>query len=391
MKKISILIAVRNEEEIILSCLENLQLAINEFYKEEQNKTNFKIEILIGDDDSSDKSAEIIKNFINRNQDSDYKYFKIEKNNNEKINQNNLKGKVNVIHQLINYSEGETIILLDADILVNPNWLKELLKNYYQNDEIKMVMGTTIPRANEESFPIVGVLAKRHQQPMFVVFQIIDWIFGQGIFSIFSKLGFPQTAMGNNLIFDKKIYQELGGYEKIEFSVTEDVALFKAFQKHCRQQRQEQNCQTLQSVRQLKSTLFFLQLFNSQSLAYTEAEPTLKDWILQRHRWFCGAWQFSNFFKKGILLTYLFRIIFLIGIVVGIVLSGNSYLSLVVFLALGINFLLIISFFIKLKLKISLVTLLSILIFCFIEPFLYALVGIHFLKTKKVKWKEREF
>ncbi len=379
MKKINILIAVRNEEQLILSCLENLKQAINKFYKEEQNKTNFEIEVLLGDDDSDDKSAEIINDFINRNQNSEYKYFKIE-NNNDKIIQNNLKGKVNVIHQLINHSEGETIILLDADILVNQNWLKELLKSYYQNDEIKMVMGTTIPKINVKSFflAVVGVLAKRHQQQFFNHFQTMDWIFGQGILAIFSKLGFPQTAMGNNLIFDKTIYQEIGGYEKIEFSVTEDVALFKAFQNHC---------QTLQSVRQLNKNQFFLQLFNSQSLAFTETEKTLKDWILQRHRWFCGAWQFSNFLKKGILLIYLFRIIFLIAIL----LNGNNYLIFAILITLGMNYFLIISFFIKLKLKIFTSIFLSILLFCLTEPFLYALVGVYFLKTKKVKWKGRAF
>ncbi len=370
MKKISILIAVRNEENIILSCLDNLQVSINEFYKTEKNKANFELEILFGDDNdenTNDKSAEIIKNFIKKNQNLNYYYFKIDK----EINQNNLKGKVNVIYQLINYSEGESIILLDADIIVNPNWLKELVKTYYQNDKIKMVMGTTIPE-NSALF--------------FTNFQTIDWIFGQGILAIFSKLGFPQTAMGNNLIFDKNIYQQIGGYKKIEFSVTEDVALFKALQNHFK----KQNCQTLQSVRQLEkqnTKNFFIQLFNSDSLAFTEAESTLKDWILQRHRWFCGAWQFSNFLKKTLLLTYLFRIIFLIAIL----LSGNKNLILAFFIVLGINYLLIISFFIKLKLKISLFNFLSILFFCWIEPFLYALVGIYFLKTKKVKWKGREF
>ncbi|WP_338792980.1 glycosyltransferase [Bernardetia sp. MNP-M8] len=386
MKKISILIALRNEERIILSCLENLKRAINEFYQGEKNKNNFEIEILLGDDNSDDKSAEIINEFIKKNQNTNYTYFKIDKVLN-KINQNNLKGKVNVIHQLINQSEGETLILLDADILVNQNWLQELIKKYYQKESIKMVMGTTIPKINQESF--------------FTNFQTIDWIFGQGVLAIFSKLGFPQTAMGNNLAFDKKIYQELGGYENIQFSVTEDVALFKAFQNYIngcwwRQQQKKQNCQTLQSVRQVSNpqknkNQFFLQLFNSKSLAFTEAELTLKDWILQHHRWFCGAWQFSNFIKKGLLITYLFRIIFFIGIVVGIFLGGNSYLILAVFTILGINYLLILSFLVKLKLKISLSIFLQVFLFCLLEQFLYLLVGIHFLKTKKVKWKGREF
>jgi cellulose synthase/poly-beta-1,6-N-acetylglucosamine synthase-like glycosyltransferase len=254
-----------------------------------------------------------------------------------------------------------------------------------------MVMGTTIPK----------LIIQINQKIFLQSFQTIDWVSGQGILAIFSKLGFPQTAMGNNLIFDKKIYQELGGYEKIEFSVTEDVALFKAFQNHVNgrwwrhQQRQEkQNCQTLQSVRQSKQqnkNEFFTHLFNPNSLAFTEAEPTLKDWILQRHRWFCGAWQFSNFIKKAVLLVYLFRIIFVLGILLGIILNGNNYLLFSILAILGINFLLIVLFLIKLKLKISFSILVQILIFSLIESSLYFLAGIHFLKTKKVKWKGREF
>ncbi|WP_338769312.1 glycosyltransferase family 2 protein [Bernardetia sp. ABR2-2B] len=373
MRKISILIAVRNEEQLILSCLDNLKKSINEFYKIEENNHNFNLETLIGDDNDTnteDKSAEIIKEFIERNKGLDFNYFKIDRTKKELI-KNNLKGKINVVHQLINHSAGKTIILLDADILVNPNWLKELLTKYYQNENIKMIMGTTIPNPNQDSF--------------FTKFQTIDWLFGQGILAIFSWLGFPQTAMGNNLIFDRKIYEELGGYESIEFSVTEDVALFKTFQKYIK----EQSCLTLQSVRQNKQNKnqFFLHLFNSQSLAFTEAEPTLKYWILQHHRWFCGAWQFSNFLKKGILLIYLFRIIFFIGVI----LSGNIYLIFSTLLLLGINFLLIISFFVRLKLKVSFSTILQALLFCLMESFLYFLVGVYFLKTKNVKWKGREF
>jgi cellulose synthase/poly-beta-1,6-N-acetylglucosamine synthase-like glycosyltransferase len=132
---------------------------------------------------------------------------------------------------------------------------------------------------------------------------------------------------------------------------------------------------------------FFIHLFNSESLAFTESEPTLKDWVLQRHRWFSGAWQFSNFFAKTALLIYLFRVIF----VLGIVLSGNFYLIISFIFILIINFLLIILFLIQLKIKISFSIILQIILFCITESFLYSLIGIHFLKTKKVQWKGREF
>ena len=280
-------------------------------------------------------------------------YFKIDK-------ENNLKGKVSIVSQLIDISEGESIILVDADVFVTPNWLNELITNFYKNEQTKMVMGTTIPKVESH---------------FFAKLQMIDWLFGQGVLAIFSTLGFPQTAMGNNLMFDKKIYQNLGGYKKIEFSVTEDLALFKGFGNWWKYQKRQGN-----------KHHFFTHLFNSDALAFTESEPTLKDWILQRHRWLTGAWQFSNFFKKSLLLLYLFRILFFIGII----LSGNVYLIYLIFFLVGINFLLTLSFFIRLKLKVSFSILFQILVFCLVESFFYALVGIYFLTNKKVSWKGRE-
>ncbi|WP_291728844.1 glycosyltransferase [Bernardetia sp.] len=347
MKKISVLIAVRNEEQNILSCLNHLDKSIAKFYQKE-SQDNFEIEILVGDDNSEDKSAEIIKEFIQKNEKLNFTYFNIE-------NENNLKGKVKVVSQLIDISEGETIILLDADIFVTQNWLKELLTNFYQNDAIKMLMGTTIPKLDSNTF------------------QTLDWIFGQGVLAMFSTLGFPQTAMGNNLIFDKKIYQEIGGYQNIEFSVTEDLALFKAFGCWWGHQKRQDN--------------FFTHLFSPNALAFTESEPTLKDWILQRHRWLVGAWQFSNSIKKVILLIYLFRAL----IFIGMLLSGQIYIVLSVVCLLAINFFLLLSFFVRLKLKISFSTLFQILFFSLSESILYFLVGIYFLTSKKVKWKGREF
>ena len=51
------------------------------------------------------------------------------------------------------------------------------------------------------------------------------------LFSVASgaiRLGFPVTAIGNNLSVRRKAYDEVGGYRQIPFSVTEDYALFHA-------------------------------------------------------------------------------------------------------------------------------------------------------------------
>ena len=107
---LSIIIPVFNEEKTILPLIEKVN-SVNLI-------ANISKELIIINDCSSDKSEEIILNFINSNPEIDIKYFKHEQN----------KGKGAAIHTGIERANGNYIIVQDADLEYDPNEFNILLK-----------------------------------------------------------------------------------------------------------------------------------------------------------------------------------------------------------------------------------------------------------------------
>ncbi len=193
---VSVIVAARNEEENILECLRSL----NELVYPEK-----KIEIIIVDDHSTDKTSEIIKSYVRDKQ----KFKMIVPKENLKA----LKGKANAIANAIKIAKGDVILTTDADCTVNPLWTKTLA-SYYEND-VAMVCGFT----NQSS------LNAFHEM------QSIDFIFLLSVASGTMNLGKPLSCIGNNMSYRKNVYHEVGGYENIPFSVTEDFQILMAIHK----------------------------------------------------------------------------------------------------------------------------------------------------------------
>lgn len=242
--RVSILVAARNEENVILSCLQALA---NLQFPEKQ------LEILIGDDDSSDNTATIIQDFI-----KEKPQFKLLKITPEKYS----KGKANVLAQLIKHSNCEYIMVTDADVQVNKNWVTEMLKHV--DAKTGIVTGYTHVKATS----------------FWNSFQSLDWAFAQGIMYVFFEADQAITAMGNNMLITRKAYNEVGGYENLPFSITEDYALFEAVS------QKGYDC---------------LQVTNSNVKATTFAIDGFVNLLQQRQRWIKGS-----FAKLSWLLTILF-------------------------------------------------------------------------------------
>lgn len=122
---ISILIAARNEEANIVSCLQaisKLEYPIDRF------------EVWVGDDQSTDRTKELVTEFV---QDHPNFYLHTIEENLGKA-----KGKANVLAHLAHKAKGEVFCITDADVIVPTSWLKGLVTHWDEN--VGMITGITL-------------------------------------------------------------------------------------------------------------------------------------------------------------------------------------------------------------------------------------------------------
>jgi cellulose synthase/poly-beta-1,6-N-acetylglucosamine synthase-like glycosyltransferase len=244
--KVSILIAARNEAQNLPSSLEALLKL--DYHKD-------KLEILIGNDASSDESLSIAQNYARKY--AHIKVFDIHKQMGQ------VKGKANVLAQLAHEATGDVFLITDADVQVPESWVKGMM-SYYTPD-VGMITGITSVKRNT----LWGRL------------QHLDWLLALGMVKVITDLTRPVTAMGNNMLVSRKAYWEAGGYENIPFSVTEDFALFQAV------------CQKGYQIRQVIAPEVNAETFPADNFLQL---------LHQRKRWMSGAMQLP------------FHITFLLGV-----------------------------------------------------------------------------
>ncbi|MCF0055908.1 glycosyltransferase [Dyadobacter sp. CY356] len=233
--KVSILLAARNEEANIERCLKSLDAL--QFPKE-------NLEICIGDDDSSDNTAEIIQTFIKEK--PHFKYYKISGQT------AGLKGKANVLAQLAHFTKGDYLFFCDADIEVPAAWIDRMLSRFKDNTGI-----------------VVG-LTRMKKSGFFADFLSMEWLFTLTIMRFFSLFNIGITGLGNNMAVTRKAYDAIGGYEGIGFSIVEDYALFMAI---------------------VKNKFGFVQTYIPEVIAISEPLASFKELTIQRKRWMHGIMQ----------------------------------------------------------------------------------------------------
>jgi len=194
---VSIVVAARNEESNILSCLESFNKLI---YPDN------KLEIIIVDDASSDNTLKISSDFIH----GKLKFRVIHQEENDSAI---LKGKVRAMAEGIKIANGEIILTTDADCVASPLWAKTIAS--YYTEKVGVVNGFTSQFITNS----------------FSGMQAIDFIYLLFIAAGTINLGKPVSCIGNNMSFRKKAYEETGGFENLPFSVTEDFLLLNSIHK----------------------------------------------------------------------------------------------------------------------------------------------------------------
>ncbi|AKD04130.1 glycosyltransferase [Pontibacter korlensis] len=231
--RVSILIAARNEEHTILRCLQAIEAL--DYPKD-------KLEVLIGDDASTDTTRVVVDAYI---QDKpQYTCITITHTLGK------AKGKANVLAHLAKLATTDFYFYTDADIAVPPGWIKAMLSE--MREDVGVVTGITTIEGN-------GFFAK---------LQAMDWLYALGLMQVVSDLGLRVTTMGNNMLLRRQAYEQVGGFEGIDFSITEDIAIFNQV---------------------LKRGWGFRNIYNKYVLALSTPAATLSAYLQQRRRWMRGS------------------------------------------------------------------------------------------------------
>jgi cellulose synthase/poly-beta-1,6-N-acetylglucosamine synthase-like glycosyltransferase len=231
---VSVIVAARNEEQNIGECIESLLKC---------DYPSDKYEIVLVNDSSHDTTGIIMQNYARMN--SMIQYIEVDPVS------VHIRGKANALAQGIASSHGELIFFTDADCTVPPSWVKSQAA-YFKN-QTGLVGGFTRLRSNN----------------WFSGMQALDWFFLYSVGAGAVGLGKPLTAVGNNFCVRRDAYNDVGGFEKLPFSVTEDYILFNAI-------KESQNWK-------IRFPL------DPGTLVTSRPCVSFRDLYRQKHRWATGA------------------------------------------------------------------------------------------------------
>jgi cellulose synthase/poly-beta-1,6-N-acetylglucosamine synthase-like glycosyltransferase len=328
--KVTVIVAARNEEKIISNCISSLK---------KLNYDKNLLQIILVNDKSTDSTKSIMLN-----ETKEFSQFCVIDSDDTRLK--NLKGKANAIDSAIKIATGDIILMTDADCIVPTNWISETVKYYSEN--IQMVCGFT--KIN-------------HHNSFFAKLQALDWIYLQSLASCSSGIGKILSCIGNNLTFTKKVYNNIGGYEKINFSVTEDLALMRRI-------NSDENYEVIYPV-------------NPECAITTEECKTIKELYNQKKRWFKGGIGI-NFL--GWILGFELYIVNLL-LVFGLIFFNVYFYLFLITIKIISELLIILPVYFKLKFK-------GLLIYFPIFQIYFSIYGLllpfTFLHSSKINWKDRK-
>lgn len=229
---VSVLVCARNEAEHLPRLLNSLLASDYDLRK---------VEILVGDDQSTDDTKKVIENFAQANSCIKYKNIEEQKDG--------LIAKGNVLAQLVDAASFEKILIIDADMKVTSLWLKKMTTLLGQYD---LVSGLTM-------------VDKDFHRPYI---QFFDWTVVLHSMKVMADAGSAIAILGNNMGFRLSAYNQLGGFRALGPSDVEDLGLLRMAQ---------------------KAELSTFQYVGKAGKAYTKGQEGWLAMLEQRCRWMNGV------------------------------------------------------------------------------------------------------
>jgi cellulose synthase/poly-beta-1,6-N-acetylglucosamine synthase-like glycosyltransferase len=245
--KVTVLIAARDEEERIHYTIEDIIA---------QDYPRHLVEVIIVDDHSTDRTAEIIRRYAA----DGIKLMQLQ----EDKPLNSYKKKA--IAEAIGLSTGELMVATDADCRMGPKWLSSIV-SYYETHNPVMI-----------SSPVTYF----EEKSLFERLQTLEFSFLIGIGASFIGNGKASTCNGANLAYRKDVFYAVGGFKGIDDLASGDDELL------------------LQKVAvQYPNRIGFFK--NPDAVVFTHAKHTLQEFIQQRRRWASKSTRYKD--KKIVALA----------------------------------------------------------------------------------------
>jgi cellulose synthase/poly-beta-1,6-N-acetylglucosamine synthase-like glycosyltransferase len=245
-KKVSVLIAARNEEENIARTIDAV---LNQNYPASQ------LELIIVDDHSTDRTAEIVKSYAKHG----VKLLQLQIG--DKLN----SYKKYAINKGIEMASGEIIVTTDADCRMGSNWIRTIMAYFERYD----------------SFMVSSPVVYSEEKSKFEELQTLEFLYLIGLGAAGIGNGNPTTCNGANLAYRRDVFFEMGGFTGIDNLASGDDELFlhKVAEKYA-------------------SKIGFCK--SREAIVYTDAKPDLVSFISQRKRWASKSTKYKD--KKVIVL-----------------------------------------------------------------------------------------
>jgi cellulose synthase/poly-beta-1,6-N-acetylglucosamine synthase-like glycosyltransferase len=248
---VSIIIAVRNEEENIVNLLTDLS---HQTYPERL------LEVIIVDDHSTDTTFSKIEAFARKAS------FEL-----VLINLGEVEGKKAAINKGINSANNEIILTTDGDCRADSHWVTSMMA-CFEDKNIQLVSGPV------RMYPQVSLWQR---------FQSIEFssLISAGAATL--SLGWPTMANAANLAYRKDAYTNVIDQSKQNISSGDDIFLLH------------------EVSHAYSNAIVFCR--DQRAIINTEPARTLNSFYHQRKRW-AGKWQFYNNIPTILLAAFVFMV-----------------------------------------------------------------------------------
>ena len=192
--KVSIIVPAKDEEENLPALFTSLEKVMTP-----------DVQLILADDRSADRTQSLMEEFAARH--SNVKVIK-----NTELPKQGMNPKHSMLAIASKYADGDILLFTDADCTVPENWVGQVCR-YFQDPKVGLVFSAVVTAPGTS-------LRERYQTQD----HLMRFFYTVGAVG----LGSPAGGYGNNLAIRRTALEDVGGFESIGFSLTEDAQLIAA-------------------------------------------------------------------------------------------------------------------------------------------------------------------